>query len=88
MLAQCELMELVQFISKDRKETINSIYSYAQKSLSVDAENSLALNMLSAFYTVEEKYDLGMEYALQCVRCNPSFFFKLSTTWSYTKYNR
>ena len=44
MLAQCELMELVQFISKDRKETINSIYSYAQKSLSLDAENSLALN--------------------------------------------
>ena len=73
MLALCELMELAQFISKDRKETINSIYSYAQKSLSLDAENSLALNMLSAFYSFEEKYDLGMEYALQCVRCNPSF---------------
>ena len=29
--------------------------------------------MLSAFYSFQEKYDMGMEYAEQCVRCNPSY---------------
>ena len=29
--------------------------------------------MLSAFYSFNEKYEMGMEYAEQCVRCNPSY---------------
>ncbi|MDP6092464.1 MAG: adenylate/guanylate cyclase domain-containing protein [SAR324 cluster bacterium] len=73
LLALCELLELAQFISKDREKTINSIYTYSQKALSLDSENSLALNMLSAFYSFKEKYDMGMDYAEQCVRCNPSY---------------
>ena len=73
LLAFCELIELAQFISKNREETINSIYTYSQKALSLDSENALALNMLSAFYSFQEKYDMGMEYAEQCVRCNPSY---------------
>ena len=73
ILALCELLELTQFISEDREKTINSIFNYSQKALSLDSENSLALNMLSAFYSFKEKYEMGLEYAEQCVRCNPSY---------------
>ena len=61
ILALCELLELSQFISEDREKTINSIYNYSQKALSLDSENSLALNMLSAFYSFKEKYEMGLE---------------------------
>ncbi len=75
MLAFCELFELTQQITKDREKTLNSMYDYSQKSLSLDSENALALNALSAFYSFEGKLDLGMEYAEQCVRCNPNYPF-------------
>ena len=75
MLAACELFELTQQISDDREKTLNSIHDYSQKSLSLDSENSFALNALSAFYSFEGKLDLGMEYAEQCVRCNPNLPF-------------
>ena len=58
MLALCELFELAQQISNDREKTLNSIHDYSQKSLSLDSENALALNTLSAFYSFEGKLDL------------------------------
>ncbi len=75
MLASCELFELTQQITNDREKTLNSVHDYSQKSLSLDSENALALNTLSAFYSFEGKLDLGMEYAEQCVRCNPNHPF-------------
>jgi len=75
MLALCELFELAQQISNDREKTLNSMHDYSQKSLSLDSENALALNTLSAFYSFEGKLDLGMEYAEQCIRCNPNYPF-------------
>jgi len=74
-LALCSAVELVQRLAKDRDQAMSLIFDHARKAISLEAENTMALSMLSAYYMFNGEIQNCHDYAQRAVKSNPSHVF-------------
>lgn len=72
ILAQCQMAELIQNISKDGRQTLQNILDFAKKAESLDKENVKASGVLGMYYFFRAEYDLSAEYFEKLLKSNPS----------------
>ena len=71
-LALCGVVELAQRLAKDRAQTMSLMLDHARKAISLDAENTTALSVLSAYYMFNGEIQNCYDYAQRAVKSNPS----------------
>ena len=71
--------ELVQFVSKDSKKTLDMMKIQGRKSETLNPENPVALIGLASYYFFSGEHSIALNYAERAVQFNPSF--ALSFWW-------
>ena len=72
-LSICGAWELVQFTTKDPKETLKSMLADGRKAETLNPENPLALTGIAAAYFFQGDHPAAQDYAQRAVKFNPSF---------------
>ena len=74
-LGLCSMWELVQRITKDTEQTLDTIMTHGRKAETLNPENPLALMSIASAYFFRGNHRTALDYAQRAVRFNPSFAF-------------
>ena len=72
-LAFCSFWELVHRITKDGKQTLNSMLEHAHRAQALNPEDPLALGGIASYNMFKGDHATSRDYARQAIGFNPSY---------------
>ena len=72
-LAFCGIWEIVQRITKDSKQTLNSVLASARQAQVLNPENPVALGVMACYYHFLGDQAIAQDFAKKAIGFNPSY---------------
>jgi len=72
-LAFCGIWEIVQRITKDSKQTLNSVLASARQAQVLNPENPVALGVMACYYLFLGDQAIARDFAKKAIGFNPSY---------------
>ena len=72
-LAFCGIWEIIQRITKDSKQTLNSVLASARKAQVLNPENPVALGVMACYYLFLGDQAIARDFAKKAIGFNPSY---------------
>ena len=72
-LAFCGIWEIIQRITKDSKQTLNSVLASARQAQVLNPENPVALGVMACYYLFLGDQALARDFAKKAIGFNPSY---------------
>ena len=72
-LAFCGIWEIVQRITKDSKQTLNTVLASARQAQVLNPENPVALGVMATYYHLLGDQAIALDFAKKAIGFNPSY---------------
>jgi len=72
-LAFCGIWEIIQRITKDSKQTLNSVLASARQAQVLNPENPVALGVMACYYLFLGDQAIALDFAKKAIGFNPSY---------------
>jgi len=72
-LAFCGIWEIIQRITKDSKQTLNSVLASARQAQVLNPENPVALGVMACYYLFLGDQAIAQDFAKKAIGFNPSY---------------
>ena len=72
-LASCGIWEIIQRITKDSKQTLNSVLASARQAQVLNPENPVALGVMACYYLFLGDQAIARDFAKKAIGFNPSY---------------
>jgi len=72
-LAFCGIWEIIQRITKDSKQTLNSVLASARQAQVLNPENPVALGVMATYYHLLGDQAIALDFAKKAIGFNPSY---------------
>ena len=72
-LAFCGIWEIIQRITKDSKQTLNSVLASARQAQVLNPENPVALGAMACYYLFLGDQAIARDFAIKAIGFNPSY---------------
>ena len=72
-LAFCGIWEIIQRITKDSKQTLNSVLASARQAQVLNPENPVALGAMACYYLFVGDQAIARDFAKKAIEFNPSY---------------